>query len=86
METPVYLQLNKTSREMGQVATGGPERFEPWKPFARLLNDELQSLPKFEGMVYRAIDFKPPSSSFPVGSVVTWNQVIVSDHVDFLPP
>ena len=25
-------------------------------------------------MVYRAIDFKPPSSWFPVGSMVTWNQ------------
>eukprot|EP00906_Rhabdomonas_costata_P018082 RCo026349 len=27
-----------------------------------------------ECMVYRAVDFKPPSSLFPVGSVITWNQ------------
>ena len=73
METPVYRLLNRTSRELRKP--GGESRFEPWKPFARLLHEELQSLPRFEGMAYRAIDFKPPSSWFPVGAVVTWNQV-----------
>ena len=74
METPVYRLLNRTSRQVNQQPRGASE-FEPWKPFARLLHEELQSLPKFEGNVYRAIDFKPPSSWFPVGAVVTWNQV-----------
>ena len=44
-------------------------------PFAKQLHTELMGLPKCEDMVYRAINFKPPSSLFPVGAVITWNQV-----------
>eukprot|EP00906_Rhabdomonas_costata_P035617 RCo050039 len=72
METPVYRLMNRASREVGKP--GGREVFETWKPFATLLYSELQGLPKFQGMVYRAVDFKPPSSLFPVGAVITWNQ------------
>ena len=70
LETPLYRLSNAAAREFGRH----PEKFDVWKKFARRLNDELLLLPKFSGMVYRAIDFKPPSSSFAVGSVVTWNQ------------
>ena len=75
METPLYRVLNQSSREVKKP--GGGPRFEPWKPFARMLHEELQSLPKFEGVVFRAIDFKPSTSLFPMGSVITWNQVLV---------
>jgi hypothetical protein len=70
IECPVYRLMNAASREFGRQ----PEDFFVWQKFARRLNDELLGMPAFTGIIYRAIDFKPPSSFFAVGSIITWNQ------------
>ena len=54
METPLYREANKAMREWQT----DPAAFEPWRPFSFLVDYELRLLPRFEGSVYRAIDFQ----------------------------
>ena len=54
MESPVYLASNKAMRGWAQDKAS----FRKWRSFGYLLDHELRLLPSFEGVVYRAVDFR----------------------------
>ena len=69
-ESPVYWASNRATRRWGEDKTA----FHKWRAYAYLLDCELRELPRFEGIVYRAVPYRPPLSLYSKGHVVTWNQ------------
>ena len=69
-ESPIYRASNRATRH------GREDRatFHKWRAYAYLLDCELRELPRFEGMVYRAVPCRLPVSLYSKGNVVTWNQ------------
>ena len=70
LESPIYRKANQAMRQFQKNRAG----FDVWRPFAYSLHQELQQLPRFEGDVYRAIDFRVDRGLYLRGNVVTWNQ------------
>ena len=69
LESPLCYGVNAAMREV--AFSKKRERYEPMKGFAYSLYRAMLSQPKYEGTVFRAMDFRVQESLYSVGAVVT---------------
>eukprot|EP00756_Hemistasia_phaeocysticola_P003502 Hpha_TRINITY_DN12280_c1_g1::TRINITY_DN12280_c1_g1_i1::g.16846::m.16846 len=69
LESPLCYEVNRRMRSLAFQRVG--EGFEAVRNFAHRLHRDLISLPKYEGTVFRAVDFRVSDSLYRKDSLVT---------------